>query len=121
MAFNCFSATVVDDIFLEQVNAFEYVECNVCYMTNNNVMKKLYKFNHMCGTSRRTLNLTMKESHLTLNNGPPHISLWLWDLDFYEVPGQSYLSWRNEIFLARGRVTLQDHKRNVDVRQELDI
>ena len=45
---------IVDRTFLKQISNFEYLGYNESYITNNDVVNKLHKFNHMCGTIRRT-------------------------------------------------------------------
>ena len=52
---------VIDGAVLEQDSGFEYLGYNISYITNNDAVKKLHKFNHMCGTIRRTLQSTIKE------------------------------------------------------------
>ena len=52
---------VVDSTVLEQVSSFEYLSYNLSYITDNGVVSKLNKFNHMGVIIRRTLKLASKE------------------------------------------------------------
>ena len=47
--------SVVVGTVMGQINSFECLGYNVSYIRNNDVVKKLHKFNYMCGTIRRHL------------------------------------------------------------------
>ena len=42
---------------IEQVRDFKYIECNISYCERKEVNNKLNKFQSMCGTTSRTLNV----------------------------------------------------------------
>ena len=69
---------VVGDTVLVQVSNFQYLGYNVSYITNNDVVKKLHKFNNICGTIKKTLKSTSKETRLKvigLNRLLAHVCL----------------------------------------------
>ena len=68
---------VVDDIVLEEVSDFKYLDYNVSYITSNDVVNDLDKFT-ICGTIRRTVKSMNKETQLKFYKAcRPHISLWV--------------------------------------------
>ena len=80
---------IVDDTVLEQAGNFEYLGCSISYITNNDVRtKKVHKFNYICGTIRRILKPTRKETRVKFHKcGPLHTSMWVWELNFNEIQG----------------------------------
>ena len=54
-----------DRIVLEQFSNSEYLAYNVSYVTDNDVVNKVNKINHMYGTVTRTIKSIRKETRLT--------------------------------------------------------
>lgn len=108
---------------IEQVNNFNYLGCSVSYVKNDDVIKKINKFNYICGTIKRNLKQTRKETKLK----------------FYKVMAVPMFLYGSECWTLRkseerkieaaemrflrsiAGYTLLDNKRSDDIRKELGI
>lgn len=115
---------VIDNQPVEQVSNFKYLGCEISFNDNDEVKKKLHRFQYMCGTIRRTLKGKVREDT---------------QLKFYKtmaVPTLLYgsetwvdkTSYRNNIQSAEMRFlrsvkgySLKDKIRNEEIRQKLNI
>lgn len=115
---------MIDNQPVQQVTSFTYLGCEISFNDDDEVKKKLHRFQYMCGTIRRTLKGKVREET---------------QLKFYKTMAVSTLmygsetwvekaSYRNKIQSAEMRFlrsvkgySLKDKKRNEEIRQQLNI
>lgn len=118
------SKIVINNNSIEQVNAFNYLGCCLSYVNSRDVDTKLAKFQQLLGTIKLTLLKKVRPETI---------------LKFYKVMAIPTLLYGSETWaltLAQLRrieaaemrllrplagYTLYDHKRNADIRKELNI
>ena len=93
------------------------------YNGSNDVVNKFYKFNLMCGTIRRTLKSPSKGTRLKFYKVMAFPTLLYGSENWTLTKGQaSHIQAVAKRFLRHiAGYTLHDHKRNMDIRQELNI
>lgn len=114
---------VVEDKILEQINCFNYLGCNVSYIKNEDMRNKINKFNQMCGTIKRNLKNTRKETKLKFYKVMA-VPVLLYGSECWTMTKQD----EKKIEAAEMRFlrhvagyTLWDRKRSEDIRKELKI
>ena len=93
------------------------------YIINNDVVKKLYAFNDVCGTIRRTLKSTCKEIRRKFYKLMALPTLLYGRENWILTKSQAsrVQATQMRFFRRVAEYTLQDFKKEVDVRRELNI
>ena len=118
------SKIVIHGQIIEQVSSFNYLGFNISHNQNDDIDSKLNKFGRMCGTIRRhlrqkTLRCTQLKFYKTmatpmLRDGSENWLLNRKDKRKIETTEMKFLR-------AVAGVTLLDHQRNEDIRNQLNI
>lgn len=115
---------IINDKTLEQISNFNYLGYNISYTNNNSDIKtKLSKFQYLCGTIRRTLKGTRRDTLLKFYKVMAMPTL-LYGCENWTTTRQQERNIETaEMKFLRfvAGYTLRDHKRSEDIRQELGI
>ena len=121
---NVRSKIIINDKPIEQVSSFKFLGCSLNLYTEEDIQRKVDKFNYINGTIKRTLGNKVRRETL---------------LKFYKVMSLPVLLYGSETWVLnkRDRMKIQsaemkflrnvagykrtDRKRNVEIRQELQV
>lgn len=115
---------IVDDQPVEQVTSFVYLGCEISYSDDDDVKRKLHRFQYMCGTIRRTLRNKVRQETT---------------MKFYKTMAVPVLMYGSETWVNKkkyqnaiqssemkflrsvNKCTKLDKIKNEDIRKNLDI
>lgn len=115
---------VIEDKMIEQVNSFTYLGCDLSYISSTDVENKLNKFLRLIGTIKRTLiNKVDRQTVLKFYKTLAIPTLLYGSETWILTRAQQRRIEAAEMRLLRplAGFRLQDHKRNEDIRQELNV
>lgn len=110
---------VLNGRMIEQINAFNYLGCNISYARKEDFTNKINKFNYFCGVIKRTLKYTSKETRLKFYKVMLLYGSEFWTLTKSEEKRIEVIEMR--FLRSIAGYTLLDKKRNEDIRLELNI
>lgn len=114
---------ILDGKPIEQVNNFNYLGCNISYFKKEDLFNKLSKFNFICGTIKRSLKYTRRETKLKFYKVMA-VPILLYGSEFWTLTKKE----EKTIEAAEMRFlrsvagcTLLDKRKSEDIRNELNI
>ena len=118
------SKIIIEDSILEQVSHFQYLGCDITYKHDQDVDKKIQKFQAVCGTIKRTFKNKVRQET---------------QLRYYSVMALPVICYGSETWTVKEKdksriqaaemrflrsvkgCTREDHIRNVEIRKELQV
>ena len=114
---------ILDGKPIEQVNSFNYLGCDISYFKKEDLFNKLSKFNFICGTIKRSLKNTRRETKLKFYKVMA-VPVLLYGCEFWTLTRKE----ERTIEAAEMRFLrsvagckLLDKRKSEDIRNELNI